>query len=146
MRSLKGIISILFIVVFALMVILLNSGPPKPIVSAEGKKITLVQGSYCWNKIIGFECVDKISPPDILENNKITPFPVSPNSEIKIHFKKPPIDKIEVGKWLDKSERALIKVEGDVFSAPQEKGIYIYTVSGRWEKGSSSFVFSIRVK
>ncbi|MGE7842564.1 hypothetical protein ACQKNX_17355 [Lysinibacillus sp. NPDC093712] len=138
--------SILFIVVFAIMTILLTSGPPKPIVSAEGETITLVQGSYCWNKIIGFQCVDKIPPPDILEIKKITPFPVAPNSEIKIRFKKPPIDEIEVEKWLSNSESPLVKVEGDVFSAPQEKGIYIYTISGRWDKGSSSFVFSIRVK
>ncbi|MFJ7408118.1 MULTISPECIES: hypothetical protein [unclassified Lysinibacillus] len=128
------------------MIISLNSGPAKPIVSAEGKKITLVQGSYCWNKIVGYECVDKISPPELLENKKITPISVPPNSQIKIHFKKPPIDEIEVEKWMNNSESPLVKVEGDVFSAPQEKGIYIYSVSSRWDKGSSSFVFSIRVK
>lgn len=146
MKNAKIIMTILFIVLLSILAILLTSGPPKPIVTVEGTKITLVQGSYCWKRIAGTGCVDKISPPELLENKKITPLPVSPNSEIKIKFTKPPIDEIKVEYWLNNSESPLVTVEDDAFTAPKEEGIYIYSVSGRWAKGSSSFIFSIRVK
>ncbi|MEY9978557.1 hypothetical protein [Lysinibacillus sp. RC79] len=95
MKGLK-IISVLFIVGFVWILMLLNAGPPKLIVLSEGKKITVLQGSYCWNKFTDSECVDKISPSEIIDDNNIVPFPVSPQSEIKINFKKKTIDEIEV--------------------------------------------------
>ncbi|MFJ3386723.1 hypothetical protein [Lysinibacillus sp. NPDC086135] len=145
MKGVKISIITFFIVVFLLIIMLLNAGPPKPIVLSEGKKITVLQGTYCWSKFTGSECVDKISPSTIIDNNKIVPFPVSPQSEIKINFKKQPIDEIEVEmEHLGESKK--IKVEGNVFSAPNEKGKYIYIVSSRWDKGSSSYIFTIEVK
>lgn len=146
MKGVKIIIITLFIVVSVMTIMLLNAGPPKPIVLSEDKKITIVQGSYCWKKITGTECVDKISPPEILDNNKTIPVSVSPQSKIKINFKKQPIDEIEVEKWMDQGESEKIKVENNVFSASNEKGTYIYIISGRWDKGSSSYIFSVKVK
>ncbi|MFJ8089499.1 hypothetical protein ACIQ7N_15015 [Lysinibacillus sp. NPDC095746] len=133
MKAIKIGIITFFIVAFLLIIMLLNAGPPKPIVLSEGKKITVLQGTYCWSKFTGSECVDKISPSSIIDNNKIVPFSVSPQSEIKINFKKQPIDEIEVEmEHLGESKK--IKVEGNVFSAPIEKGKYIYIISGRWKK------------
>ena len=34
----------------------------------------------------------------------------------------------------------------NVLLVPKEKGVYIYSVSANWEKGSSSYVFVIEVK
>ncbi|MFJ6208589.1 hypothetical protein [Lysinibacillus sp. NPDC092081] len=147
MRSLKiKIISMLFIIAFIWMIMLLNAGPPKPVVLSEDKEVPTVQGTYCWRNIINNECVNKIPPPDIIANNKIVPFTVLPQSEIKINFKKPPIDRIEVEKWLSHDEIELVKVKDNVFSVPKEKGTYIYSISGRWDKGGSSYIFAIEVK
>lgn len=144
MKAVKIGIITFFTVAFLLIIMLLNAGPPKPIILSEGKKITVLQGTYCWSKFPGSECVDKISPSSIIDNNKIVPFSVSPQSEIKINFKKQPIDEIEVEmEHLGESKK--IKVEGNVFSAPNKKGTYIYVISGRWEKGSSSYIFTIEV-
>lgn len=96
-------------------------------------------------KITGTECVDKISPPEILDNNKIVPFSVSPQSKIKINFKKQP-EKVEVEKWMNNDESEKVIVEDNSISVPNEKGKYIYIISGRWDKGSSSYIFSIKVK
>ena len=145
MKNAKIIMSILFIVILGILAILLTSGPPKPIVTVEGTKITLVQGSYCWKRIAGTGCVDKISPPEILDNNKIVPFSVSPQSKIKINFKKQP-EKVEVEKWMNNDESEKVIVEDNSISVPNEKGKYIYIISGRWDKGSSSYIFSIKVK
>jgi hypothetical protein len=146
MGSLKiKIICILFIIALVWIIMLFNDGPPKPVVLSEGEEIPIVQGTYCWQKMINNECVDKIPPPEIIANKKIVPFPVLPQSEIKISFKKPPIDGIEVEMEINGEEIEQIKIEGNVFSAPKEKGIYIYSISGRWAKGSSSYIFAIEV-
>jgi len=136
----------LFIIAFIWMIMLHNAGPPKPVVLSDGKEVPTVQGTYCWRNIINNECVDKISPPEIIANKKIVPFSVSPQSKIKISFKKPPIDGIEVDKWLSSGEIELVKVKDNVFSVPKEKGTYIYSISGRWDKGGSSYIFTIEVK
>ncbi|WP_447403063.1 hypothetical protein ACE1MS_22805 (plasmid) [Lysinibacillus sp. fkY74-1] len=145
MKGIKISIITLFILVFVLIIMLLNAGPPKPIVLSANNKITIVQGSYCWKKIIGTECVDKISPPEILDNNKIVPFSVSPQSKIKINFKKQP-EKVEVEKWMNNGESEKVIVEDNSISVPNEKGKYLYIISGRWDKGSSSYIFSVKVK
>ncbi|MEC1180531.1 hypothetical protein P9B03_18880 [Metasolibacillus meyeri] len=144
MKNLK--IIILFIVVFVFIAMLLNAGPPKPIVLSEGKKIPLMQGSYCWRKISGVECVDKISPPEIINQHKIIPVTISPQSEINITFKKAPIEKINVEEWVNHSKSKTMSVEDNVFSAPKDNGIYIYIISGKWEKGSSSYILTIKVE
>jgi hypothetical protein len=147
----KKLISILFIIGVVIVIALLNVGPPKVVILSEGNKIPIVQGSYCWKKITGVECVDKILPIEIIEKKNIEPFPVSPQSEIKINFKKNPTEEIEVqieeveesGDIVD-VERSIVK--GNVLSAPKESGVYIYSVTGRWDKGSSSYSFIIKVK
>lgn len=50
MKGIKISIITLFIIVFVLIIMLLNAGPPKPIVLSGNNKITIVQGSYCWKK------------------------------------------------------------------------------------------------
>ncbi|MFB7158804.1 hypothetical protein [Lysinibacillus sp. NPDC056232] len=147
MGSLKiKIFSLIIIIAFVWIIMLFNAGPPKPVVLSEGKEVSIVQGTYCWKNFINNKCVDKIPPPEIIANKKIVPFSVSPQSEININFKKAPIEGIEVDKWLSSDEIEVVKVQGNVFSVPKEKGTYIYSVFGRWAKGSSSYIFAIEVK
>lgn len=141
----KKLIISLIVILFVMIIILFNSGPPKPLVISEGKKIATVQGTYCWNKIINNECVDKVSPVELITNNKVDPISVSPQSKIEIRYKKLPTDKIEVDKWSNKDEYEKIKIIDNIFTAPKNEGVYIYSISGRWEKGSSSSVFVIKV-
>ena len=54
--------------------------------------------------------------------------------------------RIEVDKWLGSDEIKVVKVQGNVFSVPKEKGTYIYSVFSRWANGSSSYIFAIEVK
>ncbi|KOS60178.1 hypothetical protein FJQ98_10885 [Lysinibacillus agricola] len=147
MGSLKmKIISILFIFAFVWIIMLLNAGPSKPIVMSESENIPILQGTYCWEKLIEVECVDKIPPTEIIANNKIVPFPVSPQSAIKINFKKQPIDEIEV-EIENLGESKQVKVEGNVmFLLHQKRRGLIYSISGRWDKGSASYIFAIEVK
>lgn len=136
----------LVIVLLAWIIILFDFGPPKPLITSEGKEITTVQGAYCWDTIVKNECVDKIPPVEIVANNGIVPISVSPQSKIEIRFKSPPIYKIEVAKWTSSDESEEMKIEDDAFAAPKDEGVYIYSVSGIWDEGSSSSVFVIEVE
>lgn len=53
---------------------LLNTRPQKPVVLSANKLVPTVQGTYCWRNIINNECVDKISPPEIIANKKLFRF------------------------------------------------------------------------
>lgn len=39
-----------------------------------------------------------------------------------------------------------VLLNNNVLFMPKEKGVYIYSVSAQWEKGSSSYNFVIEVK
>lgn len=40
--------------------------PPEPKVTAEGKDVPTILGTYCWSK----GCVDTISPPEMIDIHK----------------------------------------------------------------------------
>lgn len=53
---------------------------------------------------------------------------------------------MEVEEWVSGDEVELVKIQDNTFSVPKEKGIYIYSIFGRWDKGASSYIFVIEVK
>ncbi|GLC86935.1 hypothetical protein [Lysinibacillus piscis] len=142
----KFVLTLLGLGVFLVIILVLNMEPPMPTVSVDSKKMEVVQGSYCWNKLVNATCVDKISPPELLAHHQIVPTVVSPQSAIKVEFQKQPIEEIVVEEWSNSNANKVVSVEGNIFLASQEKGSYIYMISGRWHKGSASYIVNIDVK
>lgn len=136
-----------FIIILSLSIVIFGKlGPPKPLVMAEGQQITTEQGSYCWNTLVSNTCVDKISPIDMMVESHTMPTAVSPNSTIEITFKKSPIADIIVNRWQRSDENEGITMTNHTFTAPENPGVYIYSVYGEWVQGSSSVVFAIEVQ
>jgi hypothetical protein len=126
---------------------LIDSKPPEPTITVNGKHVPSAQGTYCWAGFLNGKCVDMISPPDIIAHHDMKPVVVSPEAEIKINFKKEPEkDSIGVNSWKSNSETEAAELKGNILLAPKETGIYVYDVFARWEKGDSSAVFVIEVK
>jgi len=126
---------------------LINTNPPVPTITVEDKKVEVAQGTYCWNGLINSRCVDMISPPGIIEHQELKPVVVSPESELKIEYEiEPNSNTLGVNRWLNDSEVEDVSLNNNVLIAPKEKGVYIYDVNARWEKGSSSYVFVIEVR
>ncbi len=124
-----------------------NLKPPKPIITIENKTVEVAQGSYCWHGLINVQCVDKISPPDIIKHYELKPVVVSPGAELKIEFKRKPLENtLNASTWFSNNEIENAPLNENVLLVPKEKGVYIYSVSAYWEKGSSSYVFVIEVK
>lgn len=124
-----------------------NLKPPKPIITIENKTVEVAQGPYCWRGPISAQCVDMISPPDIIKHHELKPVVVSPGAELKIKFnRKPQENTLVASLWFSNGETENAPLNDNVLVVPKEKGVYIYSVSARWEKGSSGYVFVIEVK
>ncbi|MEG0578069.1 MAG: hypothetical protein RR500_09465 [Bacilli bacterium] len=75
------------------------------------------------------------------------PVIVSPESELKIKFNKEPNENtMGATKWLINNELESVSLNDGVLIVPKEKGVYVYDVHARWEKGSSSYAFVIEVR
>ncbi|WLR57299.1 hypothetical protein LC048_10805 [Mesobacillus subterraneus] len=126
---------------------MLKSNPPSPIITVDGKKLEVARGSYCWDGLFNATCADTISPPMLIEHHEINPVIISPESEVKIEYKKEPEENtLGVTRWLNNNEVEDVSLNNNVLVVPNEKGVYIYDVHARWEKGDSSYAFVIEVQ
>lgn len=145
----KFLITFLVVLVIGLYLVigLLNSNPPSPIITVDDKKLEVARGSYCWDGLFHASCVDTISPPMLIKHHEIIPVIVSPESDLKIKFKKEPEENtLGVTRWLSNNEVEEVSIKNNVLVVPKEKGVYIYDVHARWEKGDSSYAFVIEVQ
>lgn len=124
-----------------------NSKPPKPVITIENKTVEVAQGSYCWEGLINAQCVDMISPPDLIKHHELKPAVVSPGAELEIKFKREPLENtLNASIWFNNNEVENAPLNENALLVPKEKGVYMYNVSADWEKGSSSYVFVIEVQ
>lgn len=143
----KVLISFLVLVVLVFGInFVFNLKPPKPTITIENNTVEVAQGSYCWRGFIT-QCVDMISPPDIFKHHELKPVVVSPGAELKIEFNRKPLENtLDASIWFSNDEIENAPLNDNVLLVPKEKGVYIYSVSAHWEKGSSSYAFVIEVK
>ncbi|SFC93469.1 hypothetical protein SAMN05443252_1095 [Bacillus sp. OV322] len=126
---------------------MLQAEPPQPAVNADGKSIRVYPGSYCWNSMFNARCVDTIGPVGIIQHHQAKPISISPGSTITFGYgKKPNKGSVGANRWNPDNESATVTLKGNSFTAPNEKGTYVYDVFASWEKGSASHVFVVEVK
>ncbi|MGP7817679.1 hypothetical protein [Niallia sp. 01092] len=147
----KFLISILIIGVVSIGVYFIiglsSTKPPSPIITVGDKKVEVAQGSYCWDGLFNSVCADTSSPPEIIKHQELKPVVVSPQSQLKIEFEnKPKENTLGVNRWLTNEKTENVPLSDNVILLPKEKGVYLYDVSARWEKGSSSYAFVIEVQ
>lgn len=122
-----------------------NAKPPIPEIYADNQSISATQGSYCWEGIMYAQCVDMVYSLEEIAKHPSTI--VSPNEKIRITFRNEPIkDTLLVHQQYPEKNASEIKLEKGIFTAPKEKGIYVYTISANWDRGSGGFFFNIEVK
>ncbi|WP_027409838.1 hypothetical protein [Anoxybacteroides tepidamans] len=127
--------------------IIKESKPPAPRITVGATNIPTAQGTYCWTGLFNGMCVDMSSPIDIIRHERLQPVVVSPGAELRIGFRREPIKgTLGVRQWMREDEAEDVNLVGNMFKAPETKGIYIYDVYASWEKGDASHVFVIQVK
>lgn len=133
---------ILFTTVYVITSLSLDRHPPKPSIQAGEKNVPYLQSTYCWN-----ECADYMAPPDMVKHQQLEPVIVSPEAEISIEFTPKPWEgSMGVTKWTDDLQSENVPLDYNIVTAPGIAGIYIYSVYASWDKGSSSYVFAIKVE
>lgn len=121
--------------------------PPLPSITVDGKPITVFQGSYCWRGFLGGKCVDMASPPEIIKFHRVVPEKISPESILSINFKNEPLsDSVRANLWISDEQTEELSINDNQLIAPKEKGVYVYDIYARWDKGDASFVFCIEVE
>jgi len=148
--TIKKIFFLIIIVLVVIAVIIFEpfrSEPYTPEVTANGSNIPTTQGSYCWEVILSAQCVDYIYTTPIEMAQKHNPTVVSPNEKITIDFKKEPNSgTLTVEQWMDENNIKTVELQNNSITVPEAKGIYVYHVLARWEKGDGNYAFSIEVK
>ncbi len=124
----------------------LGDSPPQPQIRVEGKGISVYQSSYCWTDT----CVDYISPVDMLKEKHKEQ--VEADAQLTYQFDVESPTEVSLTQH---HNGAIVRValSGNTFQAPNEAGIYYYSLSARWLKdiekrvsrGSSDYVFVIEV-
>ncbi|RHW41473.1 hypothetical protein D1B31_07020 [Neobacillus notoginsengisoli] len=147
-RLLKEVVIFLSLVTgIYLILTLIPVGPPTLAVSAGNQHMTAARASFCWEGIIHSKCEDTISPPELVKHHNLKPIVVSPGEEVKIAFKKVPLkDSVGISRWVSDIDAERATLNGNIFTAPDEKGIYVYSIHGSWERGSSGYAFVIEVR
>lgn len=111
-------------------------------VSVDDAEILVSRGRYKWT-FSNKESViaDSDSPEQIAENmngNK-----VKPQSELILSFSEKPKN-VEIIAWGESKENKYT-YDNDKLIVPQEKGTYIYEVSGEWTQGQVSYTIKVVV-
>lgn len=126
---------------------LFSSKPPTPIVTIDNKVVSTAQASYCWNGFLKSECVDTISPPEIIKHHSLKAIVVSAEAKVKVEFKNEPLeDTLTASIWNQDQQLESAVIHNHLLTAPKEKGVYVYDIFARWEKGDSSNVFVLEVE
>ena len=115
---------------------------PKVTVEIDGQSFKTARGSYCWNTGNMGMCADASGNPFDYES-KAPPIEVASKEQIKLHFTEQPLSfSVEITKD-DDHDFVADKAE---FSAPENPGMYGYTVSTNWKQGDIVFHFILLVK
>jgi len=123
--------------------------PPNIQIQVSGKDYKTIIGSYCWDGT----CVDKVGPQDLVKGE--TPIPVQGDKINFVMYYSPKPDDVHLKHISSNGKAQDIKVTADHFTAPKEKGVYLYSYDVLWpggespanpSKGSASYAFVLEVK
>lgn len=128
-----------------------GSEPPAAFIEVNGKRHETVLGTYCWSGEKEGICVDTAGPVQLLEGKE--PVEVQPGETIRLMIEgKPQPSDMELILVQD-DQHIPIEVKDDQFTAPQEKGVYYYSLGAWWKAeenpdvslGDAFYAFVIKV-
>lgn len=118
-----------------------TSAPPDVEIHVQQQSIPVVQGSYCWSD----KCVDKIDYASLLKETNYNTPTVSTGSKLSFDFAAQPKKDVALH-LIQNHELTEVDIQQNSFTIPEQAGTYLYVLSGRWNQGSSDYVFQIKVQ
>lgn len=147
MKVVKRIVLIAGLLILGSFLIGPNTEPSVPVIKAGKVDISSTRGSYCWKGPFSGTCVDKALSSSMDMAREYKPVEVAPNSKIKIHLKKEPIQgSLTAERWTDEKNSQTAEISNGEFIVPNQSGIYAYHIFARWKNGDASYAFLIEVK
>lgn len=116
--------------------------PPAPTVSAAGIPVPVVRNQHCWedSKI----CVENLTPTKLVEAKDLTPTAIPPGVLLRLAFPVPPRH-VQVDRW--EGERPeTVPVEDDAWKAPEEPGVYTYSITADWPQRAAGYAVLVEVR
>ncbi|WP_182104250.1 hypothetical protein [Niallia taxi] len=144
----KKLISLLIVGILLSMIIFFESrvSMPAAIFTINGQIVPTVQGSYCWDGVLQSVCSDAPTPEIVWKEKEIEAVYVHPGDRVKLTFTRTPFENsINVANWSNDQENTAV-LDGNYLVLPEKRGVYIYVVSAKWERGSSAFTFIVEVE
>lgn len=144
-RYIKLGLVLLLLFTMTVVTVACGSEPPLPKVTVDGKKVEVMQGSYCWKSFTGGKCVDMIGPKELIKHYDYKAPQVKPGSEVRINFGNKPSE-LSVSDLTETSKPITLKGSSS-FQVSQQPGTYIYGIFSRWGQGKdASYIISVEVK
>lgn len=140
------IIAIIVLIIVGRFFLMNNEVVAMPTVKVvtQTEEIPSIEGSYCWHSAGEAECVDKAAPHEIIQENNISFVAVQPNETIEFHYSQNPTS-ISLQQWVKDFDYKEIGTRAR-FTAPSEKGKYIYLSMARFSNGDRIDAIAIEVK
>lgn len=127
---------------------LTGENPPKVMINNVDETYETKLGTYCWKS----GCVDTVGPVELLDGKE--PIKVKPGAVLTLKMDyNPKPNSIHLRQFTE-NEETEIALDGNQFTAPNEKGIYYYSYGVWWmdekrenvSKGDASYYFSLEVE
>jgi len=144
----KKLASLIVVVAMIAGIAYMNYSFEKPFLTIKVAQtpVEVTEGTYCWNHFTSSECVDMMSPTQMIDENYLVPTAVKPGATLTYTFSRTPLkDSVELLLWEQNDEKK-VPLNKNVFRAPKKQGTYVYSISARWENGDASYIFAIQVK
>lgn len=121
--------------------------PPLPVVQTANGQAEVIQATYCWRG-----CGEYGPARDLIERVGTKPTEVTSGEKITVSLDyDPQPQSFNLSRYIDgKTYPEPVEFKDRSFTAPVEKGVYVYTLSAFWYGGDSSFAdssyaFTLRV-
>ena len=116
--------------------------PPAPTVSAAGVPVPIVFNQHCWDD--GKVCAENLTPTKLVKAKRLTPTTVPPGALLRFAFQVPPRF-VQVDHW--KGDRPeTVPVEDDAWKAPEEPGVYTYSITADWPQRGAGYAVLVEVR
>ena len=126
---------------------LVNSGAdaqPDLTVTADGQHIAVIRGSSCWPQMLQRAlCVDSAPTPELLKGE--VPEIVPPGAHVRMTFGRSPAS-LAAWRWVSGAPIQQEVAHGHTIILPLAPGVYLYSVSARWDEGDASYAFVVAVR